>query len=438
MKIPYNRVHVRGQILFAARGGAIHTFNLTDGTHISSWKHPDVDKVADSIKAINEAKAEAALAAEANTPATESEGPPAKRQKLAGENESAAVTTEAEASTPSAAQDDKPRAGHVDGRGKKGKGKAGKDIDNGKTRFARVPDRPVITHLTSTPDGSHLLAVTGHDKVVWVFTHDGNGQIEELSRRYDHSSLLFTLRKTTYAKTCIHRTMPKRPSAVAIGPDSQIICADKFGDVYALPLVIPADGSRTSASQSALPMPSKKAFKPTANPLTVHSKGNRLALLNQIKQAELLSESKDATAAEGPEFELNLLLGHVSMLTALVLGEKEGRKYILTADRDEHIRVSRYIPHAHIIENFCFGHKEFISDMVIPPNNQDILVSGGGDEHIFVWDWLAGKQLFKTSILSLAQEIAPETTAVAVSSVYTLIYPSEDGPHTYILAICEE
>ncbi|PTB46863.1 uncharacterized protein TrAFT101_003699 [Trichoderma asperellum] len=416
MKIPYNKVHVRGQILFAARGGAIHTFNLTDGTHISSWKHPDVDKVADSIKAINEAKAEAALEAEANTPATESDGPPAKRQKLGGENETAAVTAEAEASTPTAAQDDKPRSGHFDGRGKKGKGKAGKDIDNGKTRFARVPDRPVITHLTTSPDGSHLLAVSGHDKVVWVFTHDGNGQIEELSQR----------------------TMPKRPSAVAIGPDSQIICADKFGDVYALPLVIPADGSKTSASLSALPMPTKKAFKPTANPLTVHSKGNRIALLNQIKQAELLNESKDAAAADGPGFELNLLLGHVSMLTALVLGEKEGRKYILTADRDEHIRVSRYIPHAHIIENFCFGHKEFISDMVIPPSNKDILVSGGGDEYIFVWDWLAGKQLFKTSVLSLAQEIAPETTAVAVSSIYTLTYPSEDGPLTYILAICED
>jgi tRNA (guanine-N(7)-)-methyltransferase subunit TRM82 len=197
MKIPYNKVHVRGQILFAARGGAIHTFNLTDGTHISSWKHPDVDKVADSIKAINEAKAEAALAAETDTPVTESEGPPAKRQKLGDEDESAPVAAEAEASasTPATAQDDKPRSGHVDGRGKKGKGKAGKDVDNGKTRFARVPDRPVITHLTSTSDGSHLVAVTGHDKIVWVFKHDGNGQIEELSRRYEHLSLLFIFRK---------------------------------------------------------------------------------------------------------------------------------------------------------------------------------------------------------------------------------------------------
>jgi tRNA (guanine-N(7)-)-methyltransferase subunit TRM82 len=231
--------------------------------------------------------------------------------------------------------------------------------------------------------------------------------------------------------------MPKRPSAVTIGPDAQIICADKFGDVYALPLLIPSDGSKSSASLSALPMPTKKVFKPTANPLTVHSKGNRLALLNQIKQAELRSESQGANAG-GRDFELNLLLGHVSMLTALVLGEKQGRNYILSADRDEHIRVSRYIPHAHIIENFCFGHKEFINDMVIPPTKQDILVSGGGDEHIFVWDWLAGKELFKTNILSLAQEIAPETTSVAVSNLYTLLYPSENGPLTYILAICEE
>lgn len=185
MKIPYNRVHVQGQILFAARGGAIHTFSLTDGSHISSWKHPDVDKVAQSIQAINEAKAEAALTAEADTPATESEGPPAKRQKLDGDCENPSVSGPVEASTPTTTtQGGKPQAGHVDGRGKKGKGKAGKDIvDSGKSRFARVPDRPVVTHLTSTPDGKHLVAITGHDKAIWVFEHDGNGQLKQLSKR---------------------------------------------------------------------------------------------------------------------------------------------------------------------------------------------------------------------------------------------------------------
>ncbi|PTB65343.1 hypothetical protein BBK36DRAFT_55602 [Trichoderma citrinoviride] len=391
MKIPYNRVHVQGQILFAARGGAIHTFSLTDGSHISSWKHPDVDKVAQSIQAINDAKAEAAaaaLTAEADsTPATESEGPPAKRQRLDG------------------------------GDSEKNPSVSAQVVDSGKSRFARVPDRPVVTHLTSTPDGSHLVAITGHDKVIWVFEHDGNGQLKQLSKR----------------------TMPKRPSAVAIGPDNQIISGDKFGDVYAIPLLIPEDGSKSAASLSSLPLPSKKAFKPTATPLTVHSKGNRLALLNQIKQAELAAESKAANSG-GPDFELNLLLGHVSMLTALILGEQQGqgRRYILTADRDEHIRVSRYIPHAHIIEGFCFGHKEFVSEMVIPPSKPDVLISGGGDEDIFVWDWVAGKQLYKSSILSLAREIAPETATVAVSGLYTLLYPSADGPLTYILAICED
>lgn len=193
MKIPYNRVHVQGQILFAARGGAIHTFSLTDGSHISSWKHPDVDRVAQSIQAINEAKAEAAAAAateaEADTPVTESEGPPAKRQKLEGDSENPSVSAQVEASTPTTAQGgEKPQAGHVDGRGKKGKGKGKGSVDSGKSRFARVPDRPVVTHLTSTPDGKHLVAITGHDKAIWVFEHDGNGQLKQLSKRYGRIS----------------------------------------------------------------------------------------------------------------------------------------------------------------------------------------------------------------------------------------------------------
>ncbi|PNY28429.1 tRNA (guanine-N(7)-)-methyltransferase non-catalytic subunit TRM82 [Tolypocladium capitatum] len=233
--------------------------------------------------------------------------------------------------------------------------------------------------------------------------------------------------------------MPKRPSAVTIAPDSQIICADKFGDVYSLPLIMtPRPPSSTSRPSTLNPVTARPSV-PAANTLTVHSKRNLEALENQKKHLKLAKQRRDEAAkADGPDFELTLLLGHVSMLTALVIGESERRRYILTGDRDEHIRVSRYMPQAHVIEAFCLGHKGFVGDIVIPASRGEILVSGGGDEDLFVWDWKAGKVLSKTSVLSLARETAPETSMVAVSGLYSLLYPSESGNLTYVVAICEE
>jgi tRNA (guanine-N(7)-)-methyltransferase subunit TRM82 len=50
-----------------------------------------------------------------------------------------------------------------------------------------------------------------------------------------------------------------------------------------------------------------------------------------------------------------LILGHTSVLTTSVLTPDES--YIITADRDEHIRVS-WFPQGHTIESFCLGHKK--------------------------------------------------------------------------------
>lgn len=49
------------------------------------------------------------------------------------------------------------------------------------------------------------------------------------------------------------------------------------------------------------------------------------------------------------------IVGHVSMLTDMTLSDDE--KYIITADRDEHVRVSRY-PNGYNIESYCMGHTE--------------------------------------------------------------------------------
>ena len=60
-----------------------------------------------------------------------------------------------------------------------------------------------------------------------------------------------------------------------------------------------------------------------------------------------------------------LLMGHVSLVTTFLLTPDE--KFIITADRDEHIRISWY-PESFVIERYCLGHMkyEFICFAVTP------------------------------------------------------------------------
>lgn len=179
--------------------------------------------------------------------------------------------------------------------------------------------------------------------------------------------------------------MSRRPSSITLTADNAtILCADKFGDVYALPLIPSPDDERPETSIVPEPVETtaeEKDYTPSASILTVHSGRNRKALENQMRQK-----------AKGPPkpkevitFKHELLLGHVSMLTDLVYAKIGDRGYIITADRDEHVRVSREPPQAHIIEGFCHGHDDFVSKLCIMGPGS--LVSGGGDAHLYVWDW---------------------------------------------------
>lgn len=197
--------------------------------------------------------------------------------------------------------------------------------------------------------------------------------------------------------------MPKRPCALATTDDcSTIIAADKFGDVYSLPLIpsplVPSVARDVSTEKQA-----PKMFQPSASALTVHSARNLKALEAQKKQSNKVSEKT------GPEFEHKLLLGHVSMLTDIMVATLSGRQYILTADRDEHIRISRGIPQAHIIEGFCLGHIEYVSRLCIPSTRPETLISGGGDDDLYIWNWLNGTLLSKANLKSHIEALGPET-----------------------------
>lgn len=69
------------------------------------------------------------------------------------------------------------------------------------------------------------------------------------------------------------------------------------------------------------------------------------------KQGEIWILPPGDVAGEG-----DFLLGHVSMITDIALPKDD--VVILTADRDEKIRVSRF-PQAAVIENYCLGHSQY-------------------------------------------------------------------------------
>ena len=182
--------------------------------------------------------------------------------------------------------------------------------------------------------------------------------------------------------------MPKRPSALALTPDGQtILCGDKFGDAYSLPL-IPGEYVKSRAEA--------KPTQPAATTLTVHTKRNLESLEQQMRQAE--KKAKAAGEKASLNFEHQVILGHVSVLTNLISVSLSGRNYILTADRDEHIRVSRGIPQAHVIEQYCLGHTSVIGKLCIPSWSPSVLVSGDADGNLLLWDWRQGQILHKISL----------------------------------------
>jgi len=187
--------------------------------------------------------------------------------------------------------------------------------------------------------------------------------------------------------------MPKKSCAIVLSHDEKtILTADKFGDVYAMPLHPTADYQRKTATS-----PPVKGFQPSATELTVHTKGN----LEALKQQQLQKQKK--ARKEGPDFEHKLLLGHVSLLTDLVIAtcdvNGKDKPFLLTSDRDEHIRVSRGIPQTHVINSFCLGHTEFVSKLCVVPWDRRVLVAGNGEPSLRIYDWISGQEHTQYNLL---------------------------------------
>lgn len=229
--------------------------------------------------------------------------------------------------------------------------------------------------------------------------------------------------------------MPKRPCAITLSAYSQtIVSADKFGDVYSLPVIPPPEIATEARYVSDTPKPAKP-FLPAANELTIHSQRNRRALEQQRRH------KTNPKAQDRPIFAGTLILGHVSMLTDLILTTLNGKEYIFTADRDEHIRVTRGSEQTYVIERFCLGHQDIVTRLCIPLSKPEWLISGGGDDDLFFWEWQSGLLLWRVDLKEAAVAVlkslnehdgnteTAHETSIVVSSIKHIPCPdlTEDG-----------
>lgn len=77
------------------------------------------------------------------------------------------------------------------------------------------------------------------------------------------------------------------------------------------------------------------------------------------------------------------IMGHLSMLLDIAfIRTKENEDFILTADRDEKIRLS-YYPNAYNIQGYCLGHTEFVSRVKLIDQNRILSASGDGNITLF-------------------------------------------------------
>lgn len=169
MALPYQRVGTLGEsatILCGSKGATIYTFDVASRALLSSWSHPL------SRKSATEAGAEEAVAGDAGEP--ESDQPPSKKRKLESNGEGSVEGQQG----PDAPAESTETAANGKAQGKK------KQQKPKRATTRPLEERPFVVLLAATRDGSHVVAVTGQDKAIWVLEHDGKGGLKELSQRY--------------------------------------------------------------------------------------------------------------------------------------------------------------------------------------------------------------------------------------------------------------
>ena len=95
-----------------------------------------------------------------------------------------------------------------------------------------------------------------------------------------------------------------------------------------------------------------------------------------------------------PDQTVSLMFGHLSAVSCMYFGGN----FLVSADRDEKIRLAKY-PQVEVIESYLFGHKRYVCHLVGDKSGQ--LVSAGADGRIICWDisdWEHPKQVWTVQL----------------------------------------
>lgn len=190
-----------------------------------------------------------------------------------------------------------------------------------------------FSNSSSTLLASTLDAPTAHKSFVrLIATYVEPATKQEYVVSTSEDKLLFVWKLPALELVC-SRELARRANGLAIAENGDIAVGDKFGDVFL-----------------SVALTFSKEFQRLILPLY------RYPLL--APSTELKSEPNGKKATPHPP-----ILGHVSMLTALVLVPIQlpvvERSYIITGDRDEHVRLSRW-PQGYVIDKFFFGNKRSV------------------------------------------------------------------------------
>lgn len=139
------------------------------------------------------------------------------------------------------------------------------------------------------------------------------------------------------------------------------------------------------------PAPIPEASTSTADTKEETPKEDKVERPGEAKTASGKRRKVGDTGGIAPEWRhvpakisaLSPVVGHVSMLTAMLVLQDQGK--IITADRDEHIRVSKW-PQGWEIEHFLLGQRKFVSALALHPLDPNILITAGGDDTLRMWD----------------------------------------------------